>query len=59
MQIRSYPFLYVCRIQNRSWLYQHKFAVVLLLYLIFLFCVGASQSKLLKKFVRKCYGYFS
>jgi hypothetical protein len=43
---------------RRGWLYEHKYLVVLLVYLFFLFAVGASQSRALKIFFRKYYNYY-
>lgn len=45
-------------VRSRGWLYQHKYAVVLLIYLLFLFAVGASQSKYVRRFFRKYYNYY-
>lgn len=45
-------------VRSRGWLYEHKYMVVLMLYLIFLFAVGASQSRVSKRFFRKYYNYY-
>lgn len=45
-------------VRSRGWLYQHKHMVVLFLYLFFLLAIGASQSRIIKKFFRKFYNHY-
>ncbi len=45
------------RVRSRGWLQRNRFIVVLVMYVIFLLCVGASQSKMLRRLLRKYYSY--